>query len=338
MTCATASPSTPARLVPRRRGRPAAAAAAVDLPRARRPRSPPTGTCRPPPNCSPSPASGSNATAQRRPGDDRCSRPPLQAFFTDRLIRQRQASPHTVAAYRDTFRLLLAFAAAATGTQPSPLDLADLDAPLISAFLDHLETDRGNSVRTRNARLAAIHSLFRYAALRHPEHAAPSSASWPSRPNVPTARRHLPHRARDRTRCSPHRTATWTGRRDHALLPLAVQTGLRVSELTGLTCGLHLGAGAHVRCHGKGRKQRVTPLTPRPAGPARLARRAPRHQRPLFPTQRPSPQPRRRPPACPSTPPPRHGLPTIASKRSPRTSCGIMWTAGLCGRKRHLCW
>ena len=98
--------------------------------------------------------------------------PTLQAFFTDRLIGQRQASPHTLAAYRDTLRLLLTFATEQTGKQPSALDIDDLDAPLIGAFLDHLEHERHNSVRTRNARLAAIRSLFRYAALRHPEHAA----------------------------------------------------------------------------------------------------------------------------------------------------------------------
>ncbi len=97
--------------------------------------------------------------------------PTLQAFFTDRLIRQRNAGPHTLAAYRDTFRLLVAFAAQGRRIQPYHLDIADLDAPLIAAFLDHLETGRGNSVRTRNARLAAIHSLFRWTVLRHPEHA-----------------------------------------------------------------------------------------------------------------------------------------------------------------------
>ena len=97
--------------------------------------------------------------------------PTLQAFFTDRLVRQRQASPQTIAAYRDTLRLLLAFAADRTGTAPSALDIGEIDAPLVGAFLDHLERDRGNGVRTRNARLAAIRSLFRYAALRHPEHA-----------------------------------------------------------------------------------------------------------------------------------------------------------------------
>ncbi len=98
--------------------------------------------------------------------------PVLQAFFTDRLLRERHASPQTVAAYRDTWRLLLGFGAKRIGKPPSALDLDDVDVPLVCAFLDHLEHDRGNSVRTRNARLAAIHSLFRYAALRHPEHAA----------------------------------------------------------------------------------------------------------------------------------------------------------------------
>ncbi len=124
--------------------------------------------------------------------------PTLQAFFTDRLVRQRQASPHTIAAYRDTIRLLLAFAAQQTGTQPSRLDIDDLDAPLIGAFLDHLETERGNSARTRNARLAAIHSLFRYAALRHPEHAAVIQRvlAIPPKRFDHTAR-HLPHRGRD---------------------------------------------------------------------------------------------------------------------------------------------
>ena len=133
--------------------------------------------------------------------------PTLQAFFTDRLIRQRHASPQTVAAYRDTWRLLLAFAARRTGRQPSQLDFADLDAPLIGAFLDHLEHDRGNSPRTRNARLAAIHSLFGYAALRHPEHAAidrpragdPAQAIRQGRwsPGSPS---------QSSTRCSPHPT------------------------------------------------------------------------------------------------------------------------------------
>ena len=189
--------------------------------------------------------------------------PTLQAFFTDRLIRQRQASAHTIAAYRDTWRLLLGYAAARTGTPPAGLDLADLDATLIAGFLDHLERDRGNSARTRNARLAAIHSLFRFAALAHPEHADSIArvlaippkrydralVTWLTEPEVDAVL----------ATCDQ---STWTGRRDHALLLLAVQTGLRVSELTGLTHhDVHLGAGAHVACHGKGRKDRITPLT-----------------------------------------------------------------------------
>ena len=112
--------------------------------------------------------------------------PTLQAFFTDRLARQRQASPHTIAAYRDAVKLLLVFAAEQTGTPPSRLDIADLDAPLIGAFLNQLETGRGNSVRTLNARLAASHSLFRYAALRHPNTPRSSPGYWPSRANAST--------------------------------------------------------------------------------------------------------------------------------------------------------
>ena len=110
--------------------------------------------------------------------------PTLEAFFTERLVRQRHASPNTVAAYRDAWRLLLGFAQQRTGKQPSQLDVADLDASLIGAFLEHLEAERHNSVRTRNARLAAIRSLFRFAALRHPEHADPSPECSPSPPNA----------------------------------------------------------------------------------------------------------------------------------------------------------
>lgn len=110
----------------------------------------------------------------------------VQEFFTQRLIGQRQASPHTIAAYRDTIRLLLQFAAANHRITLSRLDLGDLDAVTITAFLDHLEQQRGNSIRTRNARLAAIHSLFHYAATRHPEQPPISAASWPSLPNAAT--------------------------------------------------------------------------------------------------------------------------------------------------------
>jgi len=215
--------------------------------------------------------------------------PTLQAFFTDRLARQRHASPHTIAAYRDTWRLLLGYAAQHAGQQPSHLDLADLDAPLIGAFLDHLEQDRGNSPRTRNARLAAVHSLFRYAALRHPEHAEviarvlaippkrydKALVTWLTEPEL------------DALLAAPDRS-TWAGRRDHALILLAAQTGLRVSELTGLTCGdVHLGTGAHVSCTGKGRKQRITPLTAGTVAVLRawIAERGGQPAQPLFPAR-----------------------------------------------------
>lgn len=189
--------------------------------------------------------------------------PTLQAFFTDRLARHRQASPHTIAAYRDALKLLLVFAAGHTGTQPSDLEITDLDAPLIGAFLDHLETDRGNGVRTRNARLAAVHALFRFAALRHPEHAA-LIARVLAIPPKRFDRRLVTYLAEPEVTAllTAPDTDTPTGRRDHALLALAVQTGLRASELTALTCAdVRLGTGAHVSCLGKGRKQRITPLT-----------------------------------------------------------------------------
>lgn len=213
----------------------------------------------------------------------------LQAFFTERLVRQRQASPHTVAAYRDTLRLLWRFAAERRGVEPWQLDLHDLDAPLISAFLDHREHDRGNSVRTRNARLAAIRSLFRYAALRHLEQAAVIDRVLA----IPPKRfeRHLvtflTDEEVDALLAAPDR-ATWTGRRDHALLALAAQTGLRVSELIALRCAdVHLGVGAHVSCLGKGRKQRITPLTASMVAVLRvwLAERATQGDPPLFTTR-----------------------------------------------------
>ena len=214
--------------------------------------------------------------------------PTLQAFFTERLASQRRASPNTVAAYRDTFRLLVRFAAARASKQPCQLDFADLDAPLIGAFLDHLERDRHNSVRTRNNRLAAIHSLFVYAALRHPEHAA----------SVQRALAIPPKRLERRlvTYLTPAEVeallaacdlATWTGRRDQALIVLAVQTGLRISELTGLSVqDIVLGPGAHVHTVGKGRKERQTPLVTATVAVIRawLAERGGSGAQPLFPT------------------------------------------------------
>lgn len=190
--------------------------------------------------------------------------PTVQAFFTDRLIAQRQSSGHTIAAYRDAIRLLVSFAAQQQGKPASRLDFTDLDAATVCAFLNDLETTRGNTARTRNHRLAAIHSFFGYAALRHPEHAADIARVLAIAPR----REHH----RDITFLTDEETTallaapdlgTWTGRRDHALLTLATQTGLRTSELTALThADLHLGPGPHVSCHGKGRKDRVTPLTP----------------------------------------------------------------------------
>jgi len=216
--------------------------------------------------------------------------PTLQAFFTDRLQRQRQASPHTIAAYRDALRLLLLFAQQRAGKQPSQLELDDLDAPLIAAFLDHLERERGNSVRTRNARLAAIHSLFRFAALRHPEHAAVIQRVlvMPPKRFDRALITYLNEPEIDALLAAPDR-GTWVGRRDHALLLLAIQTGLRASELIGLTrADLHLGTGAHLSCHGKGRKDRVTPLTHGTVATLTtwLKERAGDPDAPLFPTSR----------------------------------------------------
>jgi integrase/recombinase XerD len=187
----------------------------------------------------------------------------LQAFFTQRLIGQRRASPHTIAAYRDTLRMLLVFTSSRVSKSVSTLDIGDLDAAVVAAFLDHLERERGNSIRTRNARLAAIHSLFGYLALQHPEHAQSIGRvlAIPAKRADHTIVVFLSHDELDALLGAPD-TTTWTGRRDHAWIRLATQTGLRASELTGLTCGdVHLGAGAHVACHGKGRKDRITPLT-----------------------------------------------------------------------------
>jgi len=219
--------------------------------------------------------------------------PTLQAFFTDRLARQRHASGHTIAAYRDACKLLLAFAEQRTGKPPSHLDIADLDAGLIGAFLDHLEHQRGNSARTRNARLAAIHSLFRFAALAHPQDAAVIQRvlAIPPKRYDQTLITYLTQPETDALLAAPDQ-ATWTGRRDHALLALAVHTGLRVSELTALTLAdVHLGTGAHVSCLGKGRNQRSTPLTGGVTAVLRAwqAERAGLPADPLFPTRRGTP-------------------------------------------------
>lgn len=215
--------------------------------------------------------------------------PVLQSYFTERLLSQRQASPHTVAAYRDSFRLLVGFVYDRTGKPPSKLDLADLDEPMIGAFLEHLENHRHNSVRTRNARLAAIHSLFAYAALGHPEHAAVIQRvlAIPDKRRDAAGVEFLTEGEVDALLTAPDRS-TWTGRRDHALLVLAIQTGLRASELTGLTCAdVVLGPGAHVACRGKGRKHRCTPLTAQTVAviQAWLKERGGRPGDPVFPSR-----------------------------------------------------
>jgi site-specific recombinase XerD len=213
--------------------------------------------------------------------------PLLEAFFTERLLGQLQASPHTVAAYRDAFCLLLRFAQGRGGKEPHQLALADVDAPLVGAFLNHLETERGVSVRTRNARLTAIRSLFHFAAYRYPERAGliQRVLAIPSKRTDKTLVTYLTQEEMEALLAAPDRS-TWIGRRDHTLLVLALETGLRVSELTGLTCSaVQLGPGGHVRCHGKGRKERITPLRReiRPMLKAWLDERSGAPGDPLFP-------------------------------------------------------
>lgn len=187
----------------------------------------------------------------------------LQSFFTDRLMAQRGASPHTLASYRDTFRLLFHFTQHQLGKQPSALALEDLDAPFIGAFLDHLEKTRRNGARSRNLRLAAVRSFFRYVSFQEPGQSNHIQRVLA----IPTKRHDRPlidfltRPEIDALLAAPN-TQTREGRRDHALLLLALQTGLRLSELIGLRrADVVLGAGAHVRCLGKGRKERCTPLT-----------------------------------------------------------------------------
>jgi integrase/recombinase XerD len=219
--------------------------------------------------------------------------PTLQAWFTDRLLTQRNASPHTIAAYRDTLRLLLTFVQQQTGKDPCRLDFADLDAPLIGAFLNHLEHERGNSPRTRNARLAAIHSLFRYSALRHPEHAASIARvlEIPSKRHRQTVISYLERPEIDALLEAPDRT-TWLGRRDHAMILVAIQTGVRVSELVNLTISaVTLTTGAHLKVLGKGRKERSAILTTETVAVLRewLREREGDPHEPTFPTRRGGP-------------------------------------------------
>lgn len=186
----------------------------------------------------------------------------LQTFFTDRLLRQRRASAHTVASYRDCFRLLLRFAAQRLGKSSAELSLDDVNAPFIGEFLEHVEKQRANSARTRNVRLAAVHSFFRYVSLCEPACAdlcrrilAIPSKRYERKPIEFLSREEI-----DALLVAPD-ADTWIGRRDRTLLLVAIQTGLRVSELIHLRCEeVVLGTGAHIRCEGKGRKQRCTPL------------------------------------------------------------------------------
>ena len=186
----------------------------------------------------------------------------IQQFFTDRLLGQLEASPNTIAGYRDTFRLLLRYASQRLNKPPTKLKVEDLDAALIGEFLTHVEKVRSNSARSRNTRLAAIRSFYRYVAMNAPEHALHCQRIL-SMPNKRYTRRSVDFI--DRTEMEALLAApdasTWIGRRDRAILLLALQTGLRVSELINLDCGdVVLGVGAHIRCEGKGRKQRSTPL------------------------------------------------------------------------------
>lgn len=215
--------------------------------------------------------------------------PTLQSFFTERLVRQRQASPATVASYRDSLRLLVGFVAENTGKAPSALGFDDLAAEAVSAFLTHLETDRANTARTRNNRLAAIRALFRYAALRHPEHAELIARvlAIPQKRHDKAIITFLTHDEAQALLAAPD-PGRWEGRRDRALLALAVQTGLRLAELTSLDCGdVVLGASAHLSCTGKGRKRRVVPLTANTVAVLRTWTRERNGQAadPLFPTR-----------------------------------------------------
>lgn len=215
--------------------------------------------------------------------------PTLQSFFTDRLLRQRQVSPRTVAAYRDSLRLLLTWIHDTKRIQPHQLDWADLDAATITAFLDHLEQERNNTARTRNLRLTAIRSLFSYASLTHPEHAElirrvlaipPKRFDRPEITFLTQAQLACLLAAPDRDR--------WEGRRDRALLAITAQAGLRVAELTGLNNGdITLGAGANVRCLGKGRKHRAVPLNTATTTVLNswLIERGGLQEEPLFPTR-----------------------------------------------------
>ena len=214
----------------------------------------------------------------------------LERFFTQRLMQQRRVSAHTIASYRDTFKMLLQFVHKRLRKAPSVLALDDIDAPLVMAFLDEMERARGITARTRNLRLTAVHSFFRFAAFEAPTHAAQIQRvlAIPAKRFTRALVSFLSRQEVDALLAAPDQN-TWSGRRDHALLLLAVQTGLRLSELTGLRHeDLYIGTGAHVRVIGKGRKERCTPLSKSTrAVLAAWIREPPRAEdQPLFPNAR----------------------------------------------------
>jgi integrase/recombinase XerD len=186
----------------------------------------------------------------------------IQQFFTDRLCTQMEASTNTIAGYRDTFRLLLRFASEHIGKGPAKLKVDDLDCVMVGDFLSHVESERHNSTRSRNTRLAAIRSFFRFVAMSEPAYMlhCQKILAMPSKRHVRRTVDFLNRTEMNALLAAPDRS-TWTGRRDHAILIMALQTGLRASELINLRrCDMVTGAGAHIRCEGKGRKQRSTPL------------------------------------------------------------------------------
>jgi site-specific recombinase XerD len=186
----------------------------------------------------------------------------LHKFFTERLMAQMEASPNTIAGYRDTFRLFLLFAGKQTGKVPTQIQIADLDSTLVSNFLSHLESKRSNSARSRNTRLAAIRSFFRFVAMSDPSRMLQCQQilALPSKRYVRRTVDFLDREEMEALVAAPDHS-TWVGRRDHVLMTLALQTGLRASELVNLRCAdVVTGTGAHIRCEGKGRKQRCTPL------------------------------------------------------------------------------
>jgi integrase/recombinase XerD len=222
--------------------------------------------------------------------------PLLERFFSERLLSQRRASPNTVAAYRDTFRLLLKFIAARDGTKPSVMKIEELDADLCSAFLTHLEHKRKNSVRTRNARLAAIHSFFAFIAFEAPEHSSQIQRvlAIPQKRADRKLVSYLEQHEVDAILASVDQQ-TVLGRRDYALLLLAIETGMRVSEIIGLCWrDVQLGRAAHVRCLGKGRKERCTPISTAAVAALRTVSRdaAPRPEAPVFLSRRSNPMSR----------------------------------------------